>query len=47
MAVVQLDEGPRLLTNLTASPERLAVGARVSLRVEHEDGFALARFAPD
>lgn len=47
VAVVQLDEGPRLLTNLIAPRDRWAVGARVSLRVEHEDGFALARFAPD
>jgi uncharacterized OB-fold protein len=47
VAVVRLDEGPRLVTNVVAPRERLAVGGRVRLKVEREDGFALARFEPD
>jgi uncharacterized OB-fold protein len=47
VAVVRLDEGPRLLTNVVAPHDALAVGGRVKLRIEREDGFALARFEPD
>jgi uncharacterized OB-fold protein len=42
VALVQLDEGPRLLTNVSGEP--LAAGARVQLAVEHEGALALARF---
>ena len=48
---VELDEGPRLLTNVTDSEagRNLALGARVSLQIEYEGELALARFklAPD
>ena len=46
VAIVELEEGPRLLTNIvTPSPATdLCIGADVRLRVEYEDGQALARF---
>lgn len=47
VAVVRLDEGPQMLTNIIGANDRLVVGARVKLHVEHEDGFALARFELD
>ncbi|MEQ8654856.1 MAG: OB-fold domain-containing protein [Kiloniellales bacterium] len=46
VAIVELDEGPRLLTNIidSAEGEGFAVGARVSLALEEEEGLWLARF---
>ncbi len=44
VALVELDEGPRLLTNMLDDPQDLVGDARVELRVEREEGFALARF---
>lgn len=43
---VELDEGPRLLTNVPNSEagRRLALGAPVELAIEHEGDLALARF---
>lgn len=43
---VELDEGPRLLTNIVDSDAgaRLRIGLRVSLCIEHEGDLALARF---
>lgn len=46
VTIVQLDEGPRLLTNVvdSAAGRRLSVGARVRLCIETESGTAVARF---
>ena len=45
VALVQLDEGPRLLTNVTDPNAALAADAAVELRVEWEGDLALARFS--
>jgi uncharacterized OB-fold protein len=45
VAVVELDEGPRLVTNIEAPSERLRIEAPVELRVRDEHGVAVARFA--
>ena len=51
VTLVELDEGPRLLTNVIDSEagHRLALGARVALAIEQEGDLALARFklSPD
>ena len=44
VALVELDEGPRLLTNMVDPHERLRGDARVVLKVEWEGKEALARF---
>ncbi len=44
VALVQLDEGPRLLTQVVDGHEALTGDARVQLKVEWEGDFALARF---
>lgn len=48
VALVELDEGPRLLTNVvgTLAPGAFTVGMRLHLCIERQDGVALARFAP-
>ena len=44
VTLVELHEGPRLLTNIT-NPERgIEVGRTVNLAIEKEQDFALARF---
>jgi uncharacterized protein len=43
VAIVELDEGPRLITNIV-SPEGCAADRRVALAIEEEHGVALARF---
>jgi len=45
VAVVELDEGPRLITNMLGAHEALACDAPVRLAIEVVDGLALARFA--
>lgn len=44
VAVVELDEGPRLITNMIDAHEALACDAPVRLVTETEDGVTLARF---
>jgi uncharacterized OB-fold protein len=46
VALVELDEGPRLITNITGDVEDLGVGRRVRLRVEREEEVPVARFTP-
>jgi hypothetical protein len=46
VAIVALEEGPRLITNILAPHDTLRPGMKVVLKVEEEAGFALARFAP-
>lgn len=47
VTLVELDEGPRLLTNVVDSQagKRLALGSVVYLKIEHEGELALARFS--
>jgi len=44
VTMVQLDEGPQLLTNVTDSNEALVAEAAVELNVQWEGDVALARF---
>jgi len=46
VSIVELDEGPRLLTNITNSNagRALGIGQRVRLKIETVKGVALARF---
>lgn len=48
VAYVELEEGPRILTNIvTCDPASLAIGATVRIVFEHgTDGSVLYRFAP-
>lgn len=45
VTIVELDEGPRLVTNILAAPEELTVGAAVKLQIDRSTGTALACFA--
>lgn len=47
VAIVELDEGPRLLTNILSDAAELSIGAPVTLQIEREGDLALARFALD
>jgi uncharacterized OB-fold protein len=44
VAVVELEEGPRLITNMVGANDSLSCDAAVSLAIETVDGVALARF---
>lgn len=44
VAVVELDEGPRLMTNIIGAVELLCIDLPVTLTIERECNFALARF---
>lgn len=44
VALVALDEGPRLITNMVDPSESLRPDCRVELCVQREQGVALARF---
>ena len=44
VALVELDEGPRLLTNIVDGNDALEADAQVQLKVEWEGDVALARF---
>jgi len=46
VAVVELDEGPRLITNIVPASSALAIDMPVRLKIEQENGIALARFKP-
>lgn len=46
VAVVELDEGPRLITNVKAPESRLAIELPVVLVIEDESGISVPRFAP-
>jgi len=47
VAIVELDEGPRMLSNITGAPDGrgLTTRAAVVLTIETEAGLALARFS--
>jgi uncharacterized protein len=44
VALVELDEGPRLITNILDSHEPLRGDAHVALHIQRDGGIALARF---
>lgn len=44
VALVELDEGPRLISNITDGTHEMSVGRRVELVVEKEGGVSVARF---
>ena len=47
VALVELDEGPRLISNIVGcAPEEVAVDMPVQLRFEAAGDFTLPRFAP-
>ena len=45
VAIVELEEGPRLLSNIVGE-ENLAIEMKLHLVIEREEGIALARFRP-
>ena len=45
VALVELDEGPRLITNIVNPEAGLKAERKVELKIEDEHGVALARFA--
>ena len=44
VALVELDEGPRLVTNIVNPEAGMKAERKVELRIENEHGVALARF---
>ena len=46
VAVVELEEGPRLITNVNADQDALAVEMPLVVSIESESGIRVARFAP-
>lgn len=48
LALVDLDEGPRMLTRVDGvPPEQVAIGMRVRARIVREDGQPLVVFEPE
>ncbi|MCC6992562.1 MAG: OB-fold domain-containing protein [Acidobacteria bacterium] len=46
VGVVQLDEGPRLISNVIGDPSALRIEQRLRLVIEREGETAVPRFAP-
>ena len=47
VALVELDEGPRLISNIVECPvDDVTIGMRVQVRFEKEGDFVLPRFEP-
>lgn len=46
VAVVELEEGPRLITNVNAEQEALAIEMPLVVSIETESGIRIARFTP-
>lgn len=46
VAVVELDEGPRLITNIKAPADDLTIEQRVVVVIEREGDVGVARFSP-
>ena len=46
VAVVELAEGPRLISNIIAAEDRLRIDMPLTLVIQREAGTALARFEP-
>lgn len=45
VAVVQLDEGPRMISSVLGDPATFRIEQRLALRIEAEGEFAVPRFA--
>jgi uncharacterized protein len=46
VAIVELDEGPRLITNVTGADDALTIELPVTVSIEAESGMSVARFTP-
>jgi hypothetical protein len=46
VAVVELEEGPRLISNIVDARDRLRIEMPLQLAIQTEAGVALARFTP-
>lgn len=46
VAVVELEEGPRLITNVNAESDALAIDMPLVVSIESESGIDIARFTP-
>lgn len=46
VALVELEEGPRLMSNVLTDSDQLKAGMPLTLVIEHEGDLAVARFAP-
>jgi uncharacterized OB-fold protein len=46
VALVELEEGPRMITNVLCSKDELVADMSLVLQIQHEDELAVARFAP-
>ena len=46
VAVVELEEGPRLISNVIANLDALRIDMPLRLEIQREAGVALARFTP-
>ena len=46
VAVVQLDEGPRMISNIVGGLAGLRIDQRLALKIEEESGMAVPRFVP-
>lgn len=46
VAIVELDEGARLITNINASEDELSIEMPLTLSIEQESGVSIARFSP-
>jgi uncharacterized OB-fold protein len=44
VAVVELDEGPRMISNVLGDAGALRIDQRLALVIEDEDGTAVPRF---
>lgn len=47
VALVELEEGPRMITNVLADSAALQAGMPLMLSIGHEGELAVARFTPD
>jgi len=47
VAIVQLDEGPRMITNIVSTdPKQLRIDQRLALQIEQDGTLAVPRFKP-
>lgn len=46
VAIVSLNEGPRLISSVIAPNDAVRIGMKLRLKIEQEQGMAIARFAP-
>lgn len=46
VAIVALAEGPRMISSVVGPNDAIHVGLKLRLKIEHEQGMAIARFEP-